>query len=93
MALVGSRNISGRRPAGAGGLRRRPFKDIYLEEDLGDTTLFQFMLEERTGSEVPASVLAAYKKTLDWLPGFQMKAGKTLDLQILPPATVSTGNR
>ncbi len=60
-------------------------KNIYLEEDLGDTTLFQFMLKERTGSELPASVMAAYKKTLDWLPGFQMKAGKTLDYKYCHP--------
>ncbi len=60
-------------------------KDVYLEEDLGETTLFQFMLAERTGPEVPASVLTAYKKTLDWLPGFQMKAGKTLDYKYCHP--------
>ncbi len=60
-------------------------KSIYLEEDLGETTLFQFMLKERTGPEFPASVLAAYKKTLDWLPNFQMKAGKTLDYKYCHP--------
>ena len=42
-------------------------------------------------AEVPASVLAAYKKTLDWLPDFQMKAGKTLDYKYCHRATVSTG--
>jgi len=60
-------------------------KDIYLEEDLGDTTLFQFMLKERTGPDVPASVLEAYKNTLDWLPDFQMRSGKTLDYKYCHP--------
>jgi aminoglycoside/choline kinase family phosphotransferase len=60
-------------------------KNIYLEEDLGDMTLFQFMLKERAGSGLPASVLAAYKKTLDWLPRFQMKAGYTLDYKYCHP--------
>ena len=62
-----------------------PSKNIYLEEDLGDMTLFQFMLKERTGSGLPASVLTAYKKTLDWLPRFQMQAGKTLDYKYCHP--------
>ena len=54
-------------------------KNIYLEEDLGDITLFQYMLKERTGPDMPESVMAAYKKTIDWLPRFQMLAGKTLN--------------
>ncbi|OGS07549.1 MAG: phosphotransferase enzyme family protein [Elusimicrobia bacterium RIFOXYA12_FULL_51_18] len=60
-------------------------KNIYLEEDLGDMTLFQFMLKERTGPDIPESVLAAYKKTIDWLPAFQMRAGKTLDYKYCHP--------
>ena len=60
-------------------------KNIYLEEDFGDVTLFQFMLTERTGPDFPASVLAAYKKTLDWLPRFQMQAGRTLDYKYCHP--------
>ena len=60
-------------------------RNIYLEEDLGDMTLFQFMLKERTGPDLPASVLAAYKKTLDWLPRFQMQAGKDLDYKYCHP--------
>ncbi|HBB67971.1 MAG: phosphotransferase enzyme family protein [Elusimicrobia bacterium GWA2_56_46] len=54
-------------------------RNIYLEEDLGDMTLFQFLLGERSGPGFPAPALAAYKKTLDWLPRFQLGAGKTLD--------------
>jgi aminoglycoside/choline kinase family phosphotransferase len=60
-------------------------KGIYLEEDLGDTTLFQFMQKERSGHEMPASVTAAYKKALDWLPRFQLEAGKTLNYKHCHP--------
>jgi len=60
-------------------------RNVYLEEDLGDTTLFQFMLRERSGPELPAPVLAAYKKALDWLPRFQMRAGRTLDYKFCHP--------
>lgn len=60
-------------------------KNIYLEEDLGELTLFQFLLNERTGPDFPASVLAAYKKALDWLPRFQMRAGPTLDYKYCYP--------
>ncbi len=60
-------------------------RNIYLEEDLGDMTLFQFMLKERTGPDLPASVKAAYKTTLDWLPRFQMRAGRTLDYKYCHP--------
>ncbi|MFA6435101.1 MAG: RNase adapter RapZ [Elusimicrobiales bacterium] len=62
-----------------------PAKNLYLEEDLGDMTLFQFMLKERTGPDLPASVVAAYKKTLDWLPRFQMQAGRTLEYKYCYP--------
>ncbi|MEI7482120.1 MAG: RNase adapter RapZ [Elusimicrobiota bacterium] len=62
-----------------------PSQNIYLEEDLGDMTLFQFLLKERSGSDLPASVKAAYKKTLEWLPRFQMQAGRTLDYKYCYP--------
>jgi len=58
---------------------------FYLEEDLGDTTLFQFMQKERTGPELPPPVTAAYRKTLDWLPKFQTLAGKNLDYSYCYP--------
>ena len=43
-------------------------KGVYLEEDLGDLTLFGFLQSKRTGPEFPETALAAYKKALDWLP-------------------------
>ena len=61
---------------------------FYLEEDLGDTTLFQFMQKERTGPELPPQVVEAYKKTLNWLPKFQTQAGKNLDYSYCYPRAV-----
>ena len=58
---------------------------IYLEEDLGGTTLFEYLNSERKGSEVPAQVMAVYKKALEWLPRFQAQAGRGLDLGFCYP--------
>ena len=58
---------------------------VYLEEDLGSTTLFEYLGAERKGAEIPAQVLAAYKKVLDCLPRFQAQAGRGLDLKFCYP--------
>ncbi|HBA62034.1 MAG TPA: phosphotransferase enzyme family protein, partial [Elusimicrobia bacterium] len=62
-----------------------PARGVYLEEDLGDTTLFGYLTAERKGEEVPPQVLAAYKKVLDWLPRFQEQAARGLDLSVCYP--------
>src|SRR5713226_4000441 len=48
----------------------------YLEEDLGDTTLFDFLSKNRTGADVAAPVVDAYRKALAVLPRFQVEAGR-----------------
>ena len=58
---------------------------VYLEEDLGDTTLFDFLSAERKGADIPAQVITAYKKVLDKLPRFQEQAGRGLDLSYCYP--------
>src|SRR5437762_13748522 len=50
----------------------------YLEEDLGDTTLFDFLSNNRTGQNISPEVLRAYRKVIAELPRFQIEAG--LDL-------------
>ena len=60
-------------------------RGVYLEEDLGSTTLFEYLGAERKGAEIPAQVLAAYKKVLDCLPRFQAQAGRGLDLKFCYP--------
>ncbi|MDA8131315.1 MAG: phosphotransferase [Elusimicrobia bacterium] len=54
---------------------------IYLEEDLGSTTLFEYLSAERKGPELPPQVMAAYLKVLDWLPKFQAQVKAGLDLR------------
>ena len=58
---------------------------VYLEEDLGSTTLFEYLTAERKGSELPPQVMASYKKVLDWLPKFQAQAGRGLDFKFCYP--------
>ena len=58
---------------------------VYLEEDLGSTTLFEYLNAERKGGDLPAPVLGAYKKVLEWLPRFQAQASRGLDLSFCYP--------
>ena len=48
-----------------------PAQGVYLEEDLGSTTLFEYLCAERHEVDLPEPVLAAYKKVLEILPRFQ----------------------
>ncbi len=51
----------------------------YLEEDLGDTTLFEFLSQNRDGANIAAPVLEVYRKVVAVLPRFQVEAGRDLD--------------
>src|SRR5215471_7005831 len=51
----------------------------YLEQDLGDTTLFEFLSKHRTGADIAPSVVEAYRKVVATLPRFQVEAGRDLD--------------
>ena len=57
----------------------------YLEEDLGDTTLFEFLSEHRKGSEIAAAVVEAYRKALAVLPRFQVEVGRDLNYEVCYP--------
>lgn len=52
---------------------------VYLEEDLGDTTLFQFLSQQRGPGGLSSGVMDAYQKVVRQLPRFQIIASKTLD--------------
>ncbi|MCX5797905.1 MAG: phosphotransferase [Elusimicrobia bacterium] len=54
-------------------------KGIYLEEDLGDTNLFQYLSANRVQAVLAPGVLAVYRKVVKALPSIQISAGKTLD--------------
>ncbi len=51
----------------------------YLEEDLGDTTLFEFLSKNRTGEDIAPEVVDIYKKVVAVLPRFQIEAGRDLN--------------
>ena len=57
----------------------------YLEEDLGDTTLFQFLSQTRSGDDIPAAAMDAYQKTLTCLPRFQIEGGRDLNYKVCYP--------
>ncbi len=59
--------------------------NIYLEEDLGDTTLFAFLRALRKEEEFPQEVIEIYKRVLEELPKFQIVAGKDLDYSVCYP--------
>src|SRR5271167_2878343 len=57
----------------------------YLEEDLGDTTLFQFLAKNRQDEQIAAPVADAYRKVVEVLPRFQVEAGRDLDYGVCYP--------
>jgi aminoglycoside/choline kinase family phosphotransferase len=59
--------------------------DAYLEEDLADTTLFQFLSSNRTGENIAPAVIEAYRKVVAILPRFQVEAGRDLDYSVCYP--------
>src|SRR6516165_863605 len=58
----------------------------YLEEDLGDTTLFEFLCKNRTGENIAPAVVEAYRKVVAILPVFQVEAAGGLDYRVCYPA-------
>jgi aminoglycoside/choline kinase family phosphotransferase len=57
----------------------------YLEEDLGDTTLFEFLSSNRNGETIAPTVVEAYRKVVAVLPRFQIEAGRDLDYSVCYP--------
>lgn len=57
----------------------------YLEEDLGDVTLFDFLAKHRTGEEIAPAVIEAYRKVVAILPGFQIDGGRNLNYKVCYP--------
>ena len=59
---------------------------IYLEEDLDDLTLFDFLIEQKNETgKFSKSVIDAYKKVVQQLPKFQIVAAKDLDYSLCYP--------
>ena len=57
----------------------------YLEEDLGDTTLFEFLSKNRVGENIAPQVVSAYRNVVALLPRFQIEAGRNLNYRVCYP--------
>src|SRR5881296_103826 len=57
----------------------------YLEEDLGDTTLFEFLSKNRAGESIAPQVVEAYRKVVAALPRFQVEASRDLNYKVCYP--------
>jgi aminoglycoside/choline kinase family phosphotransferase len=57
----------------------------YLEEDLGGTTLFEFLSKNRTAEKIAPQVVEAYRKVIAVLPRFQVEAGRDLNYKVCYP--------
>ncbi len=57
----------------------------YLEEDLGDTSLFEFLSKNRTGSNILPAAVEAYRRVVAVLPRFQVEAGRDLNYKVCYP--------
>ncbi|HXM98862.1 MAG TPA: RNase adapter RapZ [Candidatus Dormibacteraeota bacterium] len=57
----------------------------YLEEDFGDTSLFEFLSRNRTGVSIARPTVDAYRKVVEVLPRFQVEAGSDLDYSVCYP--------
>src|SRR5216684_3062123 len=54
-------------------------------EDLGSTTLFELLSDQRSGASVAPEAVAAYRKVVAVLPRFQVEAGRDLNYKVCYP--------
>lgn len=57
----------------------------YLEEDLGGTTLFEFLGKNRNNDIIAAPAMEVYRKVVAALPRFQIEAGRDLNYKVCYP--------
>src|ERR1700719_1323999 len=57
----------------------------YLEEDFGDTTLFEFLSKNRSGENISRPTIEAYRQVVALLPRFQIEAGRDLNYEACYP--------
>ncbi len=58
---------------------------IYLQEDLGDVTLFSFLTDVRAKNGFSSEIAEAYRKVVSVLPDIQVTAGKGIDFNFCYP--------
>ena len=59
--------------------------DAYLEQDFGDTTLFDFLSANRNDEKISPQVIEVYRKVIAVLPRFQVEAGRDLNYKVCYP--------
>src|SRR5271157_6009097 len=59
----------------------------YLEEDLGDITLYDYLSQKRAGDEISAEVIEAYRKVVEALPRFQVEVRREINYKVCYPRT------
>jgi len=57
----------------------------YLEEDLGDTSLFELLSKNRVGENIAPQAVEAYRRAVAVLPRFQVEAGRDLNYKVCYP--------
>jgi aminoglycoside/choline kinase family phosphotransferase len=60
-------------------------ENAYLEEDFGDTTLYEFLNKHRSGDAIAPEGIEAYRKVVALLPRFQVEAGRDLNYKVCYP--------
>ena len=58
---------------------------VYLEEDLGNTTLYEFLSKNRNAATIAPPVVEAYRKVVAILPRFQVEAGRDVNYEVCYP--------
>jgi aminoglycoside/choline kinase family phosphotransferase len=58
---------------------------VYIEEDLGDTSLFELLSNHRKGEQIGPQVMEAYRRSIATLPRFQVEAGRDLNYKVCYP--------
>ena len=59
----------------------------YLEEDLGDTTLYEYLSNNRDGEDIARGVVATYKEVVRILPRFQVEVRNGVNYKVCYPRT------
>ena len=62
-----------------------PKSRIYLQEDLGDITLFSFLTDHRIQKGFSSEITDAYLKVVEILPVIQISAGRGIDFDFCYP--------
>jgi len=60
-------------------------RGAYLEQDLGDTSLFELLSQNRRGEVISPQVAKAYREVIALLPRFQIEAGRDLNYKLCYP--------